>query len=225
MLVNWPTLKEFATDRNIGSLQYVNQNGRYLVTAMDSTFSVECVIVISNPAGADQTDFETNYLPTANQTPKSEVVTQFELNNKTLVACSDVQPCDPTSGLCVLSFVVPGTFTGVDPSSSGRFVDWGQGWFYPQDPMDHITQISIIDTNGATGLPAGSVVKTYYDTDMPVGQQGIRIPYKFGHAEVEPIGGYGFIPSTFTLQIAGQKGTPGPNCYMFANVFWGVQDG
>jgi len=225
MLVNWSTIKQFANDRAIASLQYVNQNGRYVISAIDSNFRLDCVLPITTPPSADQADFETNYMASANVTPKSEVVTQFELNNKTLKAVSDAQPCDPTTGVATISFVVPGEFNGIDEGCNGRYVDWGQAWFNPQSPADRILGINIIDTIGVLGFGPGVPIRTYHDTETPEDQQGVRIPFKYGHAEVEPIGGYGFLPATFTLQIVGKCGAPGPGVNLFVNVFWGIQDG
>ena len=224
MKVNWATLENFANANNVNSLTYVSMGGSYRISLLYGAFALQCTIPITTPPSAAQTDFETNYLPSANQLVKQSVVTQFEMANLLLQAVSDDQATDPSTGIATISFLSPGTFNGTAVGSSGRYIDWGQGWFNPQDPMDMVKAINIIDTNGNLGVPPGTTVFTYHDTSAPLSQQGVRIPYKFGHAEIEPLGYYGFLPSEMTLEIVGVQRNPQENGRLFVNLFWGLQN-
>lgn len=65
--VTWTELKSFVDNGRFDKLQYVTVNGRYHIIGTDGWFSLETSIKIESPASDDQTDFETNYLPSANQ--------------------------------------------------------------------------------------------------------------------------------------------------------------
>ena len=65
--VKWSGVKAFLDSRKI-SAQYVDIGDSYLVLAIDGPIQLSCYIHKETPASADQTDFETNYLPNANTT-------------------------------------------------------------------------------------------------------------------------------------------------------------
>lgn len=65
MVIDWATLKSFANDRSL-TLQYVDVKGSYWIKAFDGPFVVSTVIDKVSPASSDQSDFETNFKPSAN---------------------------------------------------------------------------------------------------------------------------------------------------------------
>jgi hypothetical protein len=72
ILVNWSTIKNFFTSRNV-PLQYVEENNFYHLKAFDSYFSVSCNLLKDN--SDDVNDFEDNYKEDANKRI-SEIITQ-----------------------------------------------------------------------------------------------------------------------------------------------------
>lgn len=64
-IISWTQLKAFATSKKL-AIQYADRGNYYDTYLVDNTFFVTAVIdkVVSN---ADLIDFETNFLPTANQ--------------------------------------------------------------------------------------------------------------------------------------------------------------
>lgn len=226
MKVDWATFKAFVDSQAL-SIQSIDYGDYYFLEATANGSDRETTIVKAVPATSDQTDFETNYLPSANMPQQSKVVTDFELNNKTLkmVSASAAVQAD---GSVVVSIKVPGVFSGLGAGPNGRFVDAGVAWFDTHDKGDRVMEISIVDVDGTVlGAGAGYVAQTYHDSEADLTQQGWRIPQFPGWIEVETIGGYGFIPSGLTLQIKAQKGiTPVEAGEMFnVNISWGKKDG
>lgn len=65
--VFWSEFKAYANLNDL-EIQYVTDiDNNYVVMTSNGSFSIVCYIPISSPANADQTDFETNYQPTANK--------------------------------------------------------------------------------------------------------------------------------------------------------------
>lgn len=64
--VDWAQIKSFATARNI-SIQYVDYNGNYYLSAIDGGFSLQAILSQEDPSNADLIDFETNFKPTGNK--------------------------------------------------------------------------------------------------------------------------------------------------------------
>lgn len=64
--VNWKELKEFVNDRDLG-IQFVEFDDKYILASFDSIFSLDCLIIKSDPKSADQIDFETNYKDISNK--------------------------------------------------------------------------------------------------------------------------------------------------------------
>lgn len=63
--IDWADFKSFVDEHNI-NIQYVVLDNSYHMKAFNGPFELECQIYITDPASSDQTDFETNYKPTAN---------------------------------------------------------------------------------------------------------------------------------------------------------------
>lgn len=65
MLVSWQILKSFAVSRSL-SVQWIDLSESYYLKVFDGMFVIETEIFKSDPAGADQVDFETNFKLTGN---------------------------------------------------------------------------------------------------------------------------------------------------------------
>lgn len=80
MLVDWQTIKNFVVDRNT-YFQYLDLGTKYWLFAFDGPFKLECLIE-KTLEEAYTADFETNFKALGNKSPKQEVLTQAEKNDK-----------------------------------------------------------------------------------------------------------------------------------------------
>lgn len=69
--VSWTELKAFIENRPL-PLQYLEQENSYIISAVDGALITQAVIPITDPASADQSDFEDNYKSNSNK-PLSSV--------------------------------------------------------------------------------------------------------------------------------------------------------
>ncbi len=115
-----------------------------------------------------------------------EVVTQEEKNDKVLkLACG---LADVVNGSAIISITVP---------SGGRYAAGGYCFTDAWTMGDKVTKVQVTH-------PDYGVVKTYHDSDAPEANQGwLMYPAhnNSGEIEIDPIGGYGFIPEGFVLEI------------------------
>lgn len=84
--VTWDVLKFLTTDKQ-KPIQYTNQVNYYYVYIVENANIYYTNINITTPANADQIDFETNYLPTANAKLydrvefQEEILEELQINN------------------------------------------------------------------------------------------------------------------------------------------------
>lgn len=223
MEVTWSEFKKAVDDRLL-SIQYVELESNYYLKIIDGFFELSCVIP-TDPSHVDTADFVANYKPQGNVSPKTEVVTQFERDDKTLKLASAAISV-AMDGKAILLIKIPGTPNPYgDKTLDGRWLSEGIGWFEPLHPDDRVISVKFKDMDGISGAPAGTVIGSYTDDDLNADLQGWRIPYKLGHVIVETIGDYGFAPSGYWLEIVGQSG----NGYqigkkMYINLNWGKKE-
>jgi hypothetical protein len=219
---DWATLKAFAQARNL-SVQYVQTPDTYYLFAIDGPAELCSQITINNPSTGDQLDFETNFMPSGNQSPFSNVQTQFEHTNYLLqmstVSAKGVQP----GQTAVVSVTVPGNFGGPNPPAPGRYIDEGLAWSYPGADGDAVTQIQVVDVNNVTGAGANTVLGTYHDAAVPVANQGWALHPTFP-TEIDTLGWYGFIPAGLVLQITvSRAATANTAGNFYINLKWGIK--
>lgn len=121
--VSWTDLKNFAVSRK-SSIQWIVSNDTYFLWAIDGPIEVSAQIPILDPVPdeSDQLDFESNFKNSGNKTVLSQVVTQYELNDKILKLAKGKGEVDE-NGQVKLYFKVPGQFG----SGNGRFLAGGYG--------------------------------------------------------------------------------------------------
>jgi len=214
--LSWSSFKSLVDDKAMG-IQYIDVEGYYFLKAFDSSFSIGCAML--KDGGADQIDFEDNYKAAGNVKLKQEVETQNEKNDKVLkLACATA---NFAANACVVSIKVPGTPGGTD----GR---WAAGGYCFTDAwvmgVSKVDKVQVVDTDDLLGYGAGTVVKEYYDSDMAAGSQGwfmYPAQQNSGEIEIDPIGGYGFIPSGFYLEI---HATCTSSTKMCVDIWWAKEE-
>lgn len=225
--VGWSTLKEFVDERSL-SIQWVDIDVKYLLCAMDGPFCLNSEIKKENPANSDQTDFENNYKTIGNKSPKSQVVTQYELDNKSLRTIAVFCQTN-SSGIAKVSIKIP---------SNGRYVAYGDAEFEEKEFGDYISKIEVSDldrliawqmalaqdpnaTNPvddsvvqANGYPLYPCLEHYDERTIETSSNtagtivgGMTMNFQGQPSEAQPVGGYAFLPGDMYFIIECKKVT------------------
>lgn len=218
--ISWAELKTVKDSRSTADLQYIITGGNYWIVVLDGPFHVECLIP-TDPAHTDTADFEANYKDGGNQSPNTQVVTQFEKRDKTLKlasTCGAVQ----SDGTVVAYLKIPGTPNPAgDPTLEGRWISGGVAFFDTQTPGDIVTGVHFVDHDNMIGQGVDFVVGSYTDDYALSENQGWYIPPARGQIDAEPIGGYGFAPAGFYVMVTGKKGGGITTGTLYVNLEWG----
>lgn len=224
MEINWSEFKNIVDVKNI-SIQYVTVGNNYLLKAIDGGYENTCLIP-TDPEHADTIDFETNYKLNGNRHTTNLVTTQLELNDKVLKLASSI--ADFTGDEAVLEICVPGTFTGVDHQTcDGRYIAGGYGWTNDYEFGDRISKVEVVDKDNIFGYGAGVIVKCYHDENLDEFNMGWRLWASLngeGEVEIDPIGGYGFIPSGLYIRITFLKNPTSNASKAAVNIWWGRRE-
>lgn len=233
MQVKWEIFKNFVNERSL-SIQWISLGNRYSMKALDSNFSLSCDIH-KELETSDCEDFEQNYKDNGNKGIKSEVVTQFEKNDKTTKLAKAKADVNSQTGKATILVKVPGAIG----SGDGRFISGGYAISEDYDKDDYITvrvkdedrvlawQIALIqnpeatepatdtamqqigELNGVGDISNYPYIRSYTEEDMSSENEGWffwptmignNLP-PIGESEVEALGGYGFLPSGFYIEI------------------------
>lgn len=224
MEISWSEFKTIIDAKDI-SIQYVTVGDNYVLKAIDGGYEALCLIP-SDPEHADTIDFETNYKSNGNKHTSHLVTTQLELNDKVLKLASAV--ADFSSNEAVLEICVPGTFTGVDPATcDGRYIAGGYGWTNNYEFGDRISKVEVVDIDDIFEYGAGTVIKCYHDEYVDASNMGWRLWAALngeGEVEIDPIGGYGFIPSGLYVRITFVKTATSTASKAAVNIWWGRRE-
>lgn len=214
--VSWPEIKAFAIARNL-SIQWVQTNNMYYLAAIDGPVEITAAMpfVSPTPDGSDQQDFETNFQPSGNQSPKAQVQTQFEAINKTLKLFSASGTVGGDGTVTILA-QIPGTPGGTD----GRWISSGEAFFDITTPGDKVTGVWVVDHDNLLGGGVDAVVGSYTDDAAPTDNQGWFLPPVRGTVKAETIGYYGFAPSGFYFKFTAKKGNGITTGTLFVNLEW-----
>jgi hypothetical protein len=211
MEVSWVAIKNYIALWGVGLLT-VEDDENILIFA--SHFSSSFYARIKKSVQLeDLADFDENYRAIANTTVAGEVVTQFEKNDKVLKLASATGSFEANEARCAI--VVP---------SGGRHIAGGYGWSDKYFFGDRIREVNVLDLNDVLGYGASAVVKTYHDVEVEDKNKGWRLypaHQDSGEIEIDPIGGYGFIPEGFALEIVFEK-VPGSSAsFVACDIWWG----
>lgn len=214
MIVQWPILKQVVDQKQI-NVQYVDLGERYWVVAIDGYFKLECFLDKNPTITDDLDDFETNYKPSGNTSPKSEVVTQFEKPERVLKMASGEGEVNE-EGIAVVSFKVPGVLA----NGEGRYVQAGTAWFDVHHKGDKIEKVEVIDVDNVLGYGENLILITYHDDEINSDNMGWYLPETT--IKVDTLGAYGFIKSELYLKITAKKGEDQTTGTIYINMKWGI---
>lgn len=174
---------------------------------------------------ADGLRYLSNLLP-------SEVVTQFEKNDKDLKLCCAGAAVDGVTGEAIIYLQVPGA---LDPeffqavpnpdnfdrsAGSGRYIDEGAAFFDVSHAGDKIKEIWAVIRGPSSAEDV--LLKAYHDEDQSdVNNQGWIIPPKRGQVEIDTMAGYGFCPRGCAIKVVAQKSAGNFSGTFFMNLKWG----
>lgn len=234
MQVKWEILKNFVDQRAL-SIQWIDLGDRYFMRAFDSNFSLSCDVHKELEAD-DCADFEQNYMNNGNKSPRSEVVTQFEKNDKTTKLARAKAIIDPQTKKATILIKVP----GIAGSGDGRYISGGYAISEDYDKDDYATvrvkdedrllawQVALSQNPSATSPASDEMmqaigvlegvgdisnypyIKSYTEDELEPENAGWYFwpssmganAAPIGETEVEALGGYGFLPSGFYIEIA-----------------------
>lgn len=140
MFADWASVKSLLTGRSI-SAQCVTVGSNYWIKAKDGTFELDCLLPTDTSASPDSADFVTNFLPSANVAPRSNVVQV--LGADTLTLC----PFGAFSG----NTLVANALTPWDIALPEAMVLRGAVLFSTDAVMGDWISVQVIDKDNVTG--------------------------------------------------------------------------
>lgn len=213
--LSWSNFKYVVDDRKL-SIQWIDDGEKYHLYLFDGLLIANCFL--NKDDGSDTNDFEVNYKSKGNRSLKSEVVTQFEKDDKVLKLFRAKAQVDQNS-IALIEIKVPG-----DPETEGRFVDSGMVWFDIHNPDDQIQILEIVDIDNIYGYGAGTILKKWHDDSADNENQGWYVPSTNSPLQVTSLGGYGFIPSGTYIRIKAKKGQNQTSGTLYLNIKWGKEE-
>jgi len=122
------------------------------------------------------------------------------------------------NGDVVLDIKIPGTIGKVT-----RLADKGEGWFAnPSIGGGDWVEMHVVDVDGIMAA-AGTIVGTYTDTEVPVGNQGWYIPPS-GIIEIGKQADSGRLVAGLYLRIVAHRSDGAENESFFVNIKWGAPE-
>ncbi len=234
---SWSEYKSTIIGDKECNVQYAETSGYYELYASEAMFIWTIALVKDSD---DANDFEANYKANSNKPIKELVTTQFEKDDKDLKLARSKIVIAAGYGHALIP--VPGTFGA---TGSGRWVAGGNALIDTWDGDDYI-MVYVTDEDrllaaayggltdeqmiGQGDFPTYPIVKSYTDDELTLENQGWHFwPYfsangvdPAGETEVDPIGGYGFIPAGFYLKITVTRSNPlKPTGTAYFDIFWG----
>ena len=215
--ISWTAFKSLVVNSEL-DVHYAEDGDSYY--AFNAYFQV-CAEIPKNNRNADYEDFTQVYLPWATGKPILNSITEFERSDK-LVRLSSATGSFDENGMAVLEISVP----GATPSPEGRLI--AECYVY-EDQFgwgDRMTRVDI-DTWGIYSGVSGYVLETFHDPEVPQDQQGWRFypsHQNSGEMEIEPIGGFGEVPSQTTIRATFQKMSDSPATKLIADIWWGKRN-
>lgn len=192
----WAEFKEQVLDTGFWTWIYFDVNSHYKIYAKQNDFNIVCNLY--QDAGANVVDFETNYKDNAATEIISRTQGRFERDDIVLKLARCAGTAD-LSGDLVISLVVPG-----DAGEITRYTAGGYAYVETYAWTDALTKVEVVDVDNVFGLGAGTVLKTYHDTEVDTVNQGWFFERSYGaegNVDLEPMGWYGEFRGGLTLRL------------------------
>ena len=211
--LGWPVFKAQVLDLGSYSWIYFDVDDHYLIYAKQNDFTVLCKI-FKEEGSADKLDFEENYKPNCKPVLKSRVVTAEEENDKRLKLASAEAEFDAETDIAEVSIRVP---------AGGRWIAGGYAFTDSFKRGDRVTKVQLVDVDNILGAGEHFVVATFHDVDVDEPNQGWRMwpaPNGSSECEIDPIGGYGFLPEGLYLEIYIKRGAGSAATFAAVDYWW-----
>jgi len=144
---SWANVKSFLDSRGL-SAQYHDFGSYYYILGIDGGFSVATSISKTDPAGSDQTDFETNYKTSANKSPITSVLQNTGKKPTSLRIAGDTWTCSANST----------TVHHVPIASGGRRMRGGEFQFCGAYEAGAWAKVELEDVDGVLGAGPNFIV-------------------------------------------------------------------
>jgi hypothetical protein len=224
---SWTDYKALVATKKM-NLQYAEYADRYELFSSEAGIYVWNLVLLKD-AGADVTEFESDYKPTANDKAVQDVVTAMEVDDKNLRTFCAFADTD-INGEAEICVPIP---------APGRWVAYGDAEFGPTRHMgDYVEVMEVTDldrliawqialsidpqatapvsdaTVQAAGYPLYPVVGHFDERGFPGSMPpnakgdikgGMAMTFQYGATEAQPVGGYAFIPEGFYFRVVGKK--------------------
>ncbi len=212
--LNWSEFKVLIDKAHIRA-RYIEFPDAYEIYGSDQGLVFDCRVVDGED---DFTEFENSYKTAIDEQLVGSVTTATEVDYLVLKMAKMKGQADANGDLS-LSMMVPGSIANVERYAAGGYAFTDN---YAWD--DAITKVEIIDKDGVTGYPAGTILKTYHDDDVPTVNQGWYFWKSHGtegECEIEPIGWYGQLNGELELKVTFKVAA---NAKVKANIWWGKKE-
>lgn len=212
---------------------HFERDNTLIIFAKQNNFTALCKINLDDAADAD--DFLDNYSEKSGAVIKSKVITEFELDDKTLGLVS--AEGEFQNDECVVEMQVPGT-----PGGVGRFVKEGYAFTDTYAWGTRIKKIALVDKEylyagtlypaepapGVTweqAAPEGVELGDYADPEMPEENRGWRFWAEEGGqggTDVDSLAGYGNLLAGCFLRLVFTKPANSSPTKVAVDIQWGV---
>lgn len=167
MKVDWETIKAFAQERKV-SIQWVEKNDHYFLTAIDGPFKLTCGLYQNADDQSAIEDFEENFKSIGNRSPKTEVLTRLEKNDrsKRYIGFSATATKNASTSFFLkapgsMSYSAGPLFQ--DNLTNDRLVFGGWAWGENVVNGDYL-KIDAVDHENVLGLGVDAVLKSFNET-------------------------------------------------------------
>jgi hypothetical protein len=242
--ISWSDFKEAISNNGL-SLKFIETSFRYYLLGFDKHFQVSCIL--DKDGSDDLVDFESNYKSNCNKKLTTEVITQYEKDDKDLklarmsgniennIVRMELKVPDAgryiAGGYCIIDSYDDHDYVEVYVEDKDRMIAWALALHMNPSATEPIPDAYIQgmgEIPGYGAFPIYPIVKSYTDLDVPEENRGWHFwPLALGnnldphgYTEVEPIGGYGAVPGRFWLVIIVKR--PNKNFGLARiDLFWG----
>lgn len=238
----WDVFKQYVIANKL-AVQFIEYPEKYELSAFNSGMTVTCYLSKTPSDPTDLNEFESTYKPLGNVQETTLVTTQYELNDKDLKLARGECAIDPDTKSATVYIPVPagGRYMAGGDGFLDSF-DWGDYAIVDIEDKDrllaHLAGIEMSlgrdatdeEMQAASEFTAYPIVKSFTDYALNASnQQGWYFwpepinQTSYGVIEVEPIGGYGFVPEGFYIKIKAIRANMTTGMFR-CNVFWGKKE-